>query len=322
MSAQQVAAAANGITDADRLEAFENLDRVATVEMRTQGIPRGVVRRLYATARRELPLTQEVGQALMACVGGRVAVFTGIVAEPLPFGEVDGPIGASVLAQTLERIGVSVDVIVPVAMAEVAQGVRTSLGAEYEIRHTARGADDYVAVVTIEKLGRNAVGATHTVLGSPIEQDFDADDLVEQFNGDGRLTIAIGDGGNEIGFGAIYDEALEFVPRGRDCGCPCGGGIVSRTATQILFPAAVSNHGAYAVAGALAVLAGRPEIAPYPDAIASAIDASVRLGCLDGGTFLPHVLADDGIPLEGVKAVAGVMRTIVEQSFRTTPRAE
>jgi hypothetical protein len=304
------------------LEAFENLDRIATVEMRTQGIPKGVVRRLYDAVRKDVPLTHEVARALLDCVGGRVAIFTGIVAEPLPVGEVDGPIGASVLAQTLERIGVAVDVIVPEEMAAVVEAVRVSLDGAYDVLHAARAADEYVAVVTIEKLGRNAAGTTHTVLGSPIEQSFAADDLVEQFNREGRLTIAIGDGGNEIGFGAIYDEASEFVPRGRDCGCPCGAGILCKTATQILFPAAVSNHGAYAVAGALAVLSGRPEIAPYPDAIGAAIDVAVREGCLDGGTFLPHVMADDGIPLEGVKAVASVMRTIVEQSFRTTPRAE
>jgi D-glutamate cyclase len=235
---------------------------------------------------------------------------------------VDGPIGACVLALSLESLGVAADVVVPAEMVPVVEAVKTSLSANFEIREQARSADEYAAVITIEKLGRNLAGTTHTVLGSPIDQDFAADDLVDQFNREGRLTIAIGDGGNEIGFGAIYDQALELVPRGRDCGCPCGGGIVSTTATQILFPAAVSNHGAYAVSGALAVLAGRPEIAPYSDAIGAAIDVAVRQGCLDGGTFLPHVMADDGIPLESVKAIATVMRTIVEQTFRSTPRSE
>jgi hypothetical protein len=88
----------------------------------------------------------------------------------------------------------------------------------------------------------------------------------------------------------------------------------------LLFPAAVSNFGAYAVACALGVLAGRPAVCPHPDAVGTAIAAAVGAGCVDGGTFYPHVLADDGIPLKGVEAVVGVMRTIVEQSFRSTPR--
>jgi hypothetical protein len=302
------------------LEPFENLDRAATIEMRTIGFPAGIVRHLYAAARGELPITYEIARALHACAGARVAIFTGIVADPLPVGEVDGPIGAAVLAQTLAVVGVGSHVVVPEEMAGVMDAVQQALRADLDIRHVAAPGSEYAAVVAIEKLGRNAMGTTHTVLGTPVVQGFEADDLVEEFNRDGRPTIGIGDGGNEVGFGAIRETALERVPRGRDCGCPCGGGIVTATATQLLFPASVSNFGAYAVANALAALAGRPALAPYPDAVASAIEAAVRAGCLDGGTFTPHVLADDGVPLDGVKNVVGVMRTIVLQSFRTSPR--
>jgi len=306
-----------GATD---LEPFENLDRIATVEMRTQGIPKGIVRRLYGVARTDGPLTHALAEALLECAGGRVAIFTGIVCEPLPRGEVDGPVGAAVLAETLERVGVAVDLIVPSEMVGVSNAIKASLVGSHEVLDAPRDADDYVAIVTIEKLGRNEAGATHTILGTPVEQDFVADDLIEQFNERGRLTIAIGDGGNEVGFGAIYEDALELVPRGRDCGCPCGGGIISTTATRLLFPAAVSNFGAYAVACALGVLVGRPTVCPQPDQVGSAIAAAVGEGCIDGGTFYPHVLADDGIPLKGVEHVVGVMRTIVDQTFRSTPR--
>lgn len=312
------------LADGNReLEPFENLDRLTTVEMRTQGIPKGIVRHLYAAARGNEPLSYVLAEALLARSGGRVAVFTGIVIpQHLPKGEIDGPIGSCVLAQTLEKLGSPVDVIVPVEMVDVVEAIKRALDGSFEVRHEARAVDEYEAVITIEKLGRNRAGATHTILGSPVEQDFNADDFVDQLNASGRLTVGIGDGGNEVGFGAIYDQARELVPRGRDCGCPCGDGIITATATQLLFPAAVSNFGAYAVVAALALLAERPELAPSPDAVSSAIDAAVRKGCIDGGTFVPHVLADDGIPLEGIKAVVGVMRTIVEQSFRTTPRSE
>jgi D-glutamate cyclase len=306
-----------GVTD---LEPFENLDRIATVEMRTQGIPKGIVRQLYGVARTRGPLSHALAEALLKCAGGRVAIFTGIVCEPLPRGEVDGPVGAAILAETLEQVGVAADVIVPPEMLGVSRAVKASLAGRHEVLDTPRAADDYVALVSIEKLGRNEAGATHTILGTPIEQEFVADDLIEQFNEQGRLTIAIGDGGNEVGFGAIYSEALELVPRGRDCGCPCGGGIICTTATELLFPAAVSNFGAYAVACALGVLVGRPAVCPQPDDVGSAVAAAIGEGCVDGGTFYPHVLADDGIPLKGVEHVVGVMRTIVEQSFRSTPR--
>lgn len=303
------------------LEPFENLDRIATVEMRTQGVPTGVVRQLYSAARTDAPpLSYELARHLIQCAGHRVAIFTGIVCEPLPHGEVDGPVGAAVLAQTLEELDIGVDVVVPAEMLEVAEAVKKALKAGFEILERADYSDNHAALVAIEKLGRNGAGTTHTILGSPVEQDFLADDLVERFNSEGRLTLAIGDGGNEIGFGLIRERASEFVPRGLDCGCPCGGGILTTTATQLLFPAAVSNFGSYAVSGALALLAERPELAPSADAVGAAIAAAAENGCIDGGTFRPHVLADDGIPLKGVEAVVAIMRTIVEQRFRTTPR--
>jgi len=49
-------------------------------------------------------------------------------------------------------------------------------------------------------------------------------------------------------------------------------------------------------------------------------EAAVTNGCLDGGTFEPGRLADDGIPLEGVTAYVTLLRTIACQHFRTTPR--
>lgn len=80
--------------EVERLEPFENLDRLATVEMRVRGIPQGIVRRLYEAARLDGPLTHRLASALLECTGGRVAIFTGIVLGQLPHGEVDGPIGA------------------------------------------------------------------------------------------------------------------------------------------------------------------------------------------------------------------------------------
>jgi hypothetical protein len=299
-------------TEPMRPETFENLDRIATVEMRTQGMPIGVVPRLYAAARTDRPLTLELAQPLFALGDGRAAIFTGIVFDELPHGEVDGPIGAGVLAQSLERLGTAVDVIVPPEMTGVMEATRTALSGGFEIRQTPRPADDYIAAISIEKLGRSADGIAHTVLGSPFEQDFQADDLIEQLNAAGRLTVAIGDGGNEIGFGKMFEQARAIVPNGEL--------IVCATATQHLFPAAVSNCGAYAVSAALAVLAERPDIFTFPDAVGAAIEAAVAEGCRDGGTFYPRVLADDGVPLEAIKSVVSVMRTIVQQSFRTTPR--
>jgi hypothetical protein len=305
------------------VELFENLDRIATVEMRAHGMPRGVVRRLYETvrARSVEPLTLSVGRQLMGCVGERVAIFTGILNEDLPVGEVDGPVGAALLADALTEIGAVGEVYVPEAMLGLMAEIRTAINGRFEIYPGTDHARDVYALLATEKLGRNGAGIAHSVHGAPIAQDFDVDDLFDEFNRTGKLTIAIGDGGNEVGFGTFFDEVREFVPRGKDCGCGCGLGIVTTTSAQWVLPCAISNTGAYALVSALAVLSSRPELAISPDRVASAISAAVEFGAVDGGTFRPYALGDDGVPLDAVKATTLLMRTIVEQAFRVSPRA-
>lgn len=68
-------------------------------------------------------------------------------------------------------------------------------------------------------------------------------------------TIGIGDGGNEIGMGSFLWESLHpLVPGGH------GPRIVCRIPTDWTVVAGTSNWGAYALAAAVALLAGRPDV--------------------------------------------------------------
>jgi hypothetical protein len=303
--------------------ALENVDRLSQVEMRTQGLPSGIVAQLYAVARGDgPPLAMRAAEALRDPSVGRVACVTGIAGGPLPVGEVDGPIGAAALAIALTALGRQADVVVPAPMLAVAAAVRDAMGGSFGVVADADvSPDTYDAAVTVEKLGRNVRGVYHSIFGAVIEdQQPLGDELVEALRSAGKPTVGIGDGGNEIGFGTIYDDAVRLVPRGGDCGCPCGGGIVTSTATGIVYPAVVSNFGAYAVVAALGILEERPPLLPSPERVAAGVEAAVTMGCLDGGTFEPGRLADDGIPLDGVMAYVALLRTIACQHFRTTPR--
>ncbi len=303
--------------------AFESIDRLSQVEMRTQGLPTGIVARLYAIAREDgPPIALRAAEALRAPSVGRIACVTGIAGGPLPVGEVDGPIGAAALANGLTELGRRADVVVPAPMLHVAEAVRRAMRADFGLVAEADATPDaYDAAVTVEKLGRNRQGVFHSIFGAVIEDQRPlGDELIEGMNRAGKVTIGIGDGGNEIGFGAIFDRAREVVPRGADCGCPCGDGIVTSTATAIVYPASVSNFGAYAIVSALGILEERPLLLASPERIAAAVEAAVTSGCLDGGTFEPGRLADDGIPVEGVMAYVTLLRTIATQHFRTTPR--
>jgi hypothetical protein len=70
----------------------------------------------------------------------------------------------------------------------------------------------------------------------------------------GKLTVGIGDGGNEIGFGNIGGRLKDLVPFGAMCKCPCGQGMLAATPTTLLYPVLVSNWGGYALTAALAVM--------------------------------------------------------------------
>jgi D-glutamate cyclase len=302
---------------------FENVDRLSQVEMRTQGLPVGVIGRLYAIARRdEEPLALRAAAALRAPSVGRVACVTGIAGGPLPRGEVDGPIGAAALANALVDIGKSADVVVPEAMVQVVEALRRAMNGDFGVVPEIEAVPDgYDAAVTVEKLGRNRKGVFHSIFGAPLEdQAPTGDEFVEALNRAGKLTIGIGDGGNEIGFGAIFDQAREIVPHGMDCGCPCHDGIVTSTATRIVYPASVSNFGAYAITTALGILEEKPLLLASQTRIAAAVEAAVTQGCLDGGTFEPGRLADDGIPIDGVMAYVTLLRSVACQHFRSTPR--
>jgi D-glutamate cyclase len=303
--------------------AFENVDRLSQVEMRTQGLPTGIVGRLYAVARGDgPPLAMRAAGELRDPAVQRVACVTGIAGGPLPVGEVDGPIGAAALAIALNTLGRAADVVVPGPMVRVVEAVRRAMGGDFGVVADSHAtADAYDAAVTVEKLGRNRHGVYHSIFGAVIEdQQPLGDELIEALAAAGKPTIGIGDGGNEVGFGAVYDDAVRLVPRGGDCGCPCGGGIVTATATGIVYPASVSNFGAYAIATALGILEERPLLLVSPERVAAGVEAAVVNGCLDGGTFEPGRLADDGIPVDGVMAYVGLLRTIACQHFRTTPR--
>jgi hypothetical protein len=306
----------------NRPEVFENLDRLVEVELRPAGLPMGVMPTLYQQARGSgEPLTLRIARRLLDVEIRRVAVVTGVVFEPVPRGEIDGPIGSAVLADALVRLGKEVTVVVPAELEGVLRQVRSRLHAGFEIKPDAAVHEHELdAAIAVERLGRNRAGQHHTIFGAPLELDPVADDLFTRLGERGALTIGFGDGGNEIGFGTLYDEARAIVPHGADCGCPCGDGLVTSTATEIVFPVSVSNFGAYAVTAATGLLAERAGLLPPVPTIAAAFAGAMAEGCLDGGTFRPGFIGDDGIPFETVSAVLGVMHGIVSQAFQVSPR--
>jgi hypothetical protein len=118
-------------------------------------------------------------------------------------------------------------------------------------------------------------------------------DFVKQNNLPVR-TIGIGDGGNEIGMGAVPWQVIHTnIPNG------LGARIACRVATDWTIACGVSNWGAYALGAAVAHLIGQPDLLlDWSDQRErDVLTAMVNAGAVDGVTGKPS-LSVDGLALE------------------------
>jgi len=267
------------------------IDQLITVEMRNRAMPRGMMRPLYSAARAaqgNRPLSLLAAEVLAERVhtGDRVAIVTGAGIPPLlPKGESDGPPGAAVLGRILQLgIGaipvylcekrhaepvIACSNAAGITVREYAAAIEFGNGssiftAPTEQAEVAGWAESVIgdihpsAVISIERLGPNHVGAMHNATGvrrGPPEQ-VDLAPLFETASAAKIPTIGIGDVGNEIGFGAIAHTVREQQPYGARCRCECGQGIACAIATDVLVVAAISNWGAYGIEAMLSVILG------------------------------------------------------------------
>lgn len=331
----------------------EAIDSLVQVEMRfASGLPRGVIHRLYDAARewQKAPLSMLAAQALMRRVsrGDRVLIVTGAGAPPwLPHGETDGPLGAAALARALdlglgakpvlvsearnmpaivattEAAGLAV--LDPQAFASRGACATTELftlgeGGPADARALI-GKHRPTAVIFVEKGGPNRKGVFHTVTGSGRGRDLmaSADALAEAAREAGALTIGIGDGGNEIGFGAVADRVAGIQPFGRVCACPCQGGIATVVETDILVVAAISNWGAYGVVAALACALGRADVLHGVGEEARMLESCVRLGAVDGILARP-VMGVDGTNAASQEALIVLLHNLVANATSVQQR--
>ena len=240
--------------------------------------------------------------ALAASPAPVIGLITGFFvpgADP-PAAENDGPAGAALLALAFRRSGLdcrlATDTIcasacrtamaaagvadVPIDAAEQNQPV----GAIVDLWRR-RGID---WVISIERCGPAADGRTYNMRGADISAF--AAPLDRLFAAGPWRTIAIGDGGNEVGMGVVPRSLIAgHVPTGETIGC-----VVP---ADFLIAAGVSHWGAYAVLAALALQ--RPdwrmamEAALQPALDRQVVETMVREGpAVDGVSLLREVTID------------------------------
>ena len=231
--------------------------------------------------------------ALAAMPSPRIGILTGFfvpTADP-PAAETDGPAGAALLLAALAAAGLHCRLLTDTpcrsACAAALAGAGVSASVLGSVDPDAPLADAIATwrseaidcAVAIERCGRSAGGPPRNMRGEDVSA-FTAP-LDDVFMAGPWDTIAVGDGGNEIGLGALPRSLIaQHVKHGEIIACV--------TPASHLVMAGVSHWGVYALIAALALL--RPD---WCDAL---------LGCLDEALDrrILETMVRDGPAVDGV----------------------
>lgn len=271
------------------LDAFRQIDRVVSGQAFVSPEVAQFVQQLQTQKTQSDSLVLHIAQQLLRRSGESVFLFTGfVVPDRLPQGENDGPLGTLALARALHQAKLAPAIWVDWQLIDHTRWMAAELGVTspvyalqshelLELPHTPS------AAIAIEKPGQNEYGVMHTFDGEAITGGSVAiDEPFLQWNDSDTLTLAIGDRGNEIGFGALRAEIEQLVPSSATCQCGCGGGVVSATPANLLLPAAVSNWGAYGLAAALSILTEDISLTLDPAEERRLLQVAAVRGCVDG----------------------------------------
>jgi len=204
---------------------FAAIDHLLTVDLGGRN-----TRQLYAAARDDEPLVEAAAAPLLAAAdaGESVLLTTGFPIPPSNQPETDGPLGTVVLAGALADLGAAPVVVTEPRAEPAITAVADALGIEppaivslapsaSTVPVSVLDSHDPGAVVAVEKPGPTADGSYRTAAGEAITSLVaDSGGLFDAARERGIPTVAIGDGGNEVGMGGIR-SAVETHVRRNDC---------------------------------------------------------------------------------------------------------
>ena len=322
---------------------FHLLDRIMNLDIGDRGVDK-----LYepARARNAEPLCAAAARPLMTLAAGEcVILITGSLTRSWvspKIGETDGPVGIAALARALSYGFSAIPVIVtdtslldPISVTLRAAGLAVvtldeakratsnkrfcsvavvqgfPLGDGEARADAVRMLNEFSprSVISVERAGMTPRGTYHNMLG----QDFSEgrariDYVVQQAQSRGIPTVGVGDGGNEIGMGAVADAVHKYIPHGEI--------LCAQLATDVLLPAGVSNWGCYAIQAALAILTGKPELLHTSALERRLIEAAANAGLVDGNTGKCEPTVD-GLPLD---VHAGIVELLMATALRAMKR--
>jgi Domain of unknown function (DUF4392) len=231
--------------------------------------------------------------------GQRIILITGFCIRAMMVGETDGPPGALALALALRQLGKEVILVTDRFSSELLAAGEKQCGEQF-VTHvlgsdqpetnrrirTILDTHQPTHVVAIERPGSAQDGHRYSMRGEMLDDLVPATDLFLTPEGPRNYqTIAIGDGGNELGMGSLFAALRERVTHGDLIFCT--------TVADHVIPAGISNWGAYALIGALSILSGI-NLLHETEHEKSILHAMVEAGAVDGCTR-KRTLSVDGI---------------------------
>ncbi len=230
-------------------------------------------------------------------------------------GETDGPLGAANLAFAFESIGVPVWLLTDEEAYWVVNAAVTRRGCKCRpLMLPKYEADEFIAaqldaikpshVLTIERPGKARDGHYHNMRGGIIDAMFvDASSIIEAARERGITTISIGDGGNEIGMGALAETIEKYVPH--------GDAICAREVADIALISGVSNWWGWGVSALLSRMYGI-NLLPSDDMERGMLHEMVLAGSVDGCTKKPEETVDN-LPMEVHLGVLSNVRSAMQE---------
>jgi len=241
----------------------------------------------------------------------RVLLTTGFSVGPgLP--ETDGPPGTAALGRALRMLGAEVTYITDAVALPPLQAALRTLNEPTRILTFHAGEDAAVTaqrllaehapthLVSVERPGRTRSGDYLSMRGESLREWNAPLDALFLEAPRRVVTIGVGDGGNEIGMGALHARLRR------------ASGRVARTASVVparhVVVAGVSNWGAYGIVVELSRLARRP-LLHTSDEERRMIEACVKAGAVDGVTRR-HEPTVDALPLEAHAGMVELLRLL------------
>ncbi len=242
----------------------------------------------------------------------RVLIVAGFPVACRGVGETDGPVGAAHIAHGLTALGKGVLAITdrwsgPLLQAacacrapEARVGILPQRGAAEACRRLMEREQPDL-VIAIERPGKGRDGHFHNMRGQVVDHLIADTDLLLAL---APCSIAVGDGGNELGMGAFAQQICAGVPQ--------GALICADLAADLPLAAGVSNWWGWGVEALLSFCSGRA-LLPSDQEEAEILARVVAAGGVDGVTGRQE-LTVDGLSLEeNLEVLRQVRKLLAEQ---------